>query len=333
MEENQNFSKSLQTKLDIYKLVEKEMLEITRSTDKVLEHPDPKFKFINEYYCKRSAKRFSVLLTTILAKAMNNDKRNIFEARPHPEQLIISQSIEMLHNACLMQDDVLDNGLIRRGHPAIHTLVGNKEANYAADYLLYSGYKLCCTLNNIELMKLVYIAYEHMTRGEWVQGFRQSTELDDMMVEYSNKSYFKAASSQSYYCKGIGLYGKEPDRCFLFGKHLGMGIQFIDDVQDYIGTKSLGKARLRDFKHGTPTGPILFAAYFDKELYKLMHKKNLTDEDLTYAYNSAMEYGLETTKRLALIHLKLALKAVDFVNEDSMDALTSLVASVYQRLP
>ena len=133
--------------------------------------------------------------------------------------------------------------------------------------------------------------------------------------------------------KGIGLYGKEAERCFEFGKHMGFAFQYIDDLLDLVGsTEILGKPVLNDLKSGTVTAPVLFAAFFDDKLAEMINRKFSEDGDIDYAHQVAFEYGVEPTRKLTLMHLRKAMECVSFVDQGpAFDALTTLCGKFYTR--
>jgi geranylgeranyl pyrophosphate synthase len=331
-EENLSLFKPFSPKLDVFDLVRQEMHDFSKSIENSLESSDNSLNFISQYYFKNPGKNIRPTIALVLAKAIN-DQGNIFDSKILPEQMIFSQVIEMIHCSSLIHDDVIDNGLTRRGQESIHTKVGKKFAVIGGDYLIATASLLCTTIGDMRLMKLISSIFENLTRGELIQSDSSLSNLDDLLVEYCHKTYFKTASLISHTCRGIGMYGKEEEKCFEFGKHLGLAFQYIDDVLDFVGTsKTLGKPALNDLKSGVVTGPVLFAAYFQKELGEMMERDFSEDGDLAFAQQAAIEFGVEATRRLALNHLKLAVDAIGFVNQGSaFDALVSLAGKVYAR--
>ena len=172
-----------------------------------------------------------------------------------------------------------------------------------------------------------------MSRGEIIQEDSNGSNLDNLLVEYCQKSFYKMASVLSYSYKGIGLYGQEAERCFEFGKHMGLAFQYIDDLLDLVGSAEIiGKTVLNDLKSGTITAPVLFAAYFDDKLVEMIKRKFSADGDIDYAHRVATDLGVEPTRKLALMHLKQAMECASFVDQGpAFDALTTLCGKFYTR--
>ena len=197
---------------------------------------------------------------------------------------------------------------------------------------------MCTELNDIKLIELISAIMENLARGELIQADTSDTDLENLLVSYCHKTYFKTASLIAHGCKGIGMYGTQeiqPEKCFKFGKHLGLAFQYVDDILDFIGDeKSLGKPKLNDMKEGLATSPILFACDHDHNLMEVVARKFSTEGDIEIGRAAAMKFGIETTRRLALIHLLKALDTLDFIPKDSFafSALISLAIKIYNRI-
>lgn len=332
-EENLEMFKMFTPKIDLFDLVKQDMQNFSKNIEKALENNDQDLNFITQYYFKHPGKNIRPTIALVLAKAINDNLGDIAKSRIKTEQMLFAQVIEMIHCSSLIHDDVIDNGLTRRGQVSVHTKVGKKSAVIGGDYIIATASLLCTTTNDMRLMKLISAIFENLTRGELIQADSSLTNLDDLLVEYCHKTYFKTASLLSHCCKGIGMYGQEEEKCFEFGKHLGLAFQYIDDVLDFIGSsKTLGKPAMNDLKSGVVTGPVLFAAHFKKEIVEMMERSFSEEGDLDFAQQAALEFGVEATRRLALIHLKMAVEAVSFVHKGSaLDALVSLAGKVYAR--
>lgn len=241
----------------------------------------------------------------------------------------------MIHCSSLIHDDVIDSGETRRGQTAVHKTVGNKAAVMGGDYLISTASLMCSELNDMRLIELISAIMENLARGELIQAEDVEGDVEGMLANYCHKTYFKTAALVAYGCKGIGLYGKEAEKCFEFGKHLGMAFQYIDDVLDFVGDeKMLGKPKLNDMKEGLATGPVLFACAHDRGLVEVVERRFGRDGDIERAREAAERFGIETTRRLALIHLVRALQALDFIDKESFaySALVSLAIKIYGRV-
>ena len=329
------FSSTFPQKLDPFDLLKKDMQNFTKNIENAVAIDEPGLDFITQYYFKHPGKHIRPTIALALARAINSVQGKFGESHIKTEQMIFAQVIEMIHCSSLIHDDVIDNGEMRRGQVAIHKRVGKKPAVLGGDYIIATASLLCSTTGDMRLMTLISAIMENLARGELIQADSNPSDLDNLLVEYCHKTYFKTASLIAHCCEGIGLYGQEPAKCFEFGKNLGLAFQYVDDVLDFVGnTKTLGKPAMNDLKNGVVTGPVLFSAFFKPEIVEMLERGFSEEGDLESAGELALEFGVEATRRLALIHLEKALEAVDFVGTDSpaLEVLRSLASKVYGRI-
>ncbi|OMJ95145.1 hypothetical protein SteCoe_1514 [Stentor coeruleus] len=328
----QNFHKSL----DPFEILKQDMLDFTQSIQSYLQSGEHSVDYITQYYFKHPGKHIRPTIALILARAMNSAKNQDFSLSSiHNSQRIFSQVIEMIHCSSLIHDDVIDSGETRRGQTAVHKQVGNKAAVLGGDYLISTASLMCTELKDLRLIELISAIMENLSKGELIQSDTQESDLDALLVAYCHKTYFKTASLIAHGCKGIGLYGIEEEKCFEFGKHLGLAFQYVDDILDFTGDKkTLGKPNLNDMKEGLATGPVLFACAHQPSLMDAVFRKFTGTDDIIQGKEAALKYGLETTRRLALIHLIKSLEALHFIPRSSYaySALNSLAHKVYSRI-
>lgn len=330
------FTKLAAERLDPFELVKQDLLDFNREIMDHLYTGEPELDNITQYYFKFPGKHFRPTIMLLLSRALAGYSENDFKLhQPHRGQQTFSQVIEMIHCSSLIHDDVIDRGEIRRGQEAIHKKVGNKTAVMGGNYLISTASYVCTLLEDMRLMDLVSQIMENLTKGELIQAEGQCESLEEHLVSYCHKTYFKTASLIAHGCKGIGLYSGYPNECFEFGKHLGLGFQYIDDILDFTGDKkTLGKPNLNDMKEGLATGPILFAVPHNDTLLEAVNRKFKGSEDTKLGQRLADQYGIEITRNLALYHLDMALKNLHFIPNDSFayKALASMAAKIYDRV-
>lgn len=329
------FSSTFSQKIDPFDLLKKDMQDFTKNIENAVAISEPGLDFVTQYYFKHPGKHIRPTIALALARAINSVEGEIEKSLVKSEQMIFAQVIEMIHCSSLIHDDVIDNGETRRGQVAIHKKVGKKRAVLGGDYIIATASLLCTTTGDMRLMTLISAIMENLARGELIQADSNPSDLDNLLVEYCHKTYFKTASLIAHCCRGIGLYGQEPEKCFEFGKNLGLAFQYVDDILDFVGSsKNLGKPAMNDLKEGVVTGPVLFSAYFQPEIVEMLERGFSEDRDLEKTREFVLEFGIEATRRLALIHLEKALQAVEFVGIDSpaIEVLRSLASKVYGRI-
>jgi geranylgeranyl pyrophosphate synthase len=230
----------------------------------------------------------------------------------------LAEISEMIHTASLFHDDVIDEADTRRGVPAVHTVFGNKMAILAGDYLLARASICLARLRNVQVVETMSTIIEHLVRGEVMQmrGTEASEGINERLVYYLRKNYYKTGSLMANSCKSAALLGDYPDELvsasYRFGKHTGMAFQLVDDVLDFEGSLSqLGKPSLSDLKAGLATAPVLFACEEFPELGLMVDRKFKEDGDVERAVELVFKSaGIERTKELARVHAERAMDAI-----------------------
>lgn len=175
---------------------------------------------------------------------------------------IAATTIEMIHTATLIHDDVVDNAEERRGHKTVHTCWGPQAAVLTGDYLLSKALYLTTINSEFELLKLVTKAVQEMSEGELVQ-MAKAKSLDTTEEEYLNIIYKKTASFiEACTSSGTRAAGKDDKHVALMaevGRNIGMAFQIRDDIFDYEVNNLAGKPVGNDIKEHKLTLPLISA--------------------------------------------------------------------------
>jgi solanesyl diphosphate synthase len=279
---------------------------------------------------------------SLQAKPQQHQRQDLAQA-----QRRLAEISEMMHTASLFHDDVIDNSDTRRAKPAVHKVFGNKMAILAGDYLLARASIYLARLRNVEVVETMSTIIEHLVRGEVMQlkgtgptSNDPETLIQMRMTYYLRKNFYKTASLMANSCKSAAMLGNYPDEtvsaAYLYGKHVGMAFQLVDDVLDFEGSlASLGKPALGDLRAGLATAPVLFAAaQYPSELQPLLDRKFREPGDVEAAVALVERSdGMERTKRLAHVHAELAIDALVGSIKDSpyRDSLVHLAYKVVDR--
>jgi heptaprenyl diphosphate synthase len=170
--------------------------------------------------------------------------------------------VELVHQASLYHDDVMDEATVRRNVASVNARFGNLVAIVAGDFLLARSAEIAAGLGT-EIAGLLAA-----TLGELCQG--QVAEVHSaFQVGRSEESYTKAiagktAALMATSCRIGALTGglprREVDAFTQFGRHFGMVFQVRDDILDIVGTDAeLGKPAGQDVAEGIYTLPVLLA--------------------------------------------------------------------------
>lgn len=196
----------------------------------------------------------------------------IFSGNSHDCVVKTAASIEMIHLATLVHDDVLDEAALRRGGHTISYLQGNEMAVMLGDYLLSSAYHLCSTIGNPELNVLLGEITTTVCSGEISQlSHRDNLKLtqDEYYTIIKNKTAVLIAGCCLVGAKLGGGTDSQVEALRGFGERLGVAFQVRDDLLDLMcSTSSIGKPSQRDFEKGKPTLPLILYLNNHKEAFE-----------------------------------------------------------------
>ncbi len=166
---------------------------------------------------------------------------------------------ELVHLATLLHDDVIDDGLERRGKPTARTLWGNGVSVLAGDLLLTHSLERASKLAPAEVLSDLFRTLRMLVDGEIVQ-LRGRVNFDDREETYTTIVDGKTASLFAWASSSAArVVGATPEQCEIlgtFGGKLGKAFQMVDDVVDYEGEQS-GKLLFADLNEGKVTLPVL----------------------------------------------------------------------------
>lgn len=202
----------------------------------------------------RKGKQVRSTLLTLLARTGVNEPDLARLAKT-------AASIELVHMASLLHDDVIDETELRRGIPTGHSQWGNKIAVLTGDYTLSCALTLVIGDQDQRLAMWVSTAASRLIAGEIAQlDFRNKvlSRADyGKVIDGKTASLIEAAAA----CGAI-LAGHNPElvqKCAELGRHFGLAFQIIDDLLDYgFGAMNLDKATLTDLKGGLMTLPLIY---------------------------------------------------------------------------
>ncbi len=251
---------------------------------------------------------------------------------------ILACSVESIHTASLLHDDVVDGASIRRGRPSAHSLWGNQVVVLVGDYLYSNALRLINMLKSQKIMDSFTNATARMSEGELIQlskkGDPNITEED-----YQKIITGKTAILMSAACRGGAVIGnatqQQEDALTKFGLQLGMAFQMADDVLDYMAEEQmLGKSLGKDLEEGKITLPLIYlfnnATGPEAERAKeIIRSEKITKSDLAYIQGLFNKYeSIKQSYDKADSVLKKAKSELD-IFEDSIEKSALLTISDY----
>lgn len=250
-------------------------------------------------------------------------------------QLIhVAASIEVLHMATLIHDDIIDEARTRRGLPTVQSQFGQKYALYIGDYLFCVCFKILSkyakTLSTIEFNT---DTVERILVGELDQ-MESRYHIHMTVRQYLRQISRKTAALFAMSCQmGAELshadaHAKKNAR--KIGYEIGMAFQILDDILDYTGEMAtIGKPTLADLKQGVYSLPLIYAMDQNRTPFMplLNKKENIQKEDVDAILDLIKTYkGVEKAKKLAETYTNKATtninKLPDCTSKTIMLALT-----------
>ncbi len=210
-------------------------------------------KEIYVYVLDNVGKQVRPLLTLLCSQVCGGVTQTTIQA---------SVSLELMHTASLLHDDVIDEADQRRGKPSVHARWGNKSAILAGDYLLASSFLVTTTINHPKIWQILASVGKQLAVGELLQ---QDSTIDMQWSEahYLDVIYNKTAQLFAACCQVGALAAnatKEQVAAMKqFGENIGLIFQIKDDIFDYFDSKEIGKPTGNDLKEGKITLPLLHA--------------------------------------------------------------------------
>lgn len=180
-----------------------------------------------------------------------------------PERFELAATVEFVHTATLLHDDVVDESGLRRGRRTANALFGNAASVLVGDFVYSRAFQMMVSVNRMRVLEVLADATNVIAEGEVLQ--LMNMHNPDIVVEdYLRVIRFKTAKLFEASAR-LGAVLAEADRateeaCADYGRSLGTAFQLVDDLLDYEGaTEQLGKNVGDDLREGKPTLPLLLA--------------------------------------------------------------------------
>jgi octaprenyl-diphosphate synthase len=237
---------------------------------------------------------------------------------------------ELVHSATLLHDDVIDDGIDRRGAKAARLIWGNAVSVLSGDLLLVHALERTQRFAPDVMPELIE-TLRRLVDGEIIQ-LRGRAELDMSEATYDRILRDKTASLFAWSTRtGARIAGasvSDQERLARFGENLGFAFQLVDDVLDYSGA-STGKTLLADLQEGKLTLPLVLAVARMPELVEHLQRIHAGDrESVQLVSRAVVESGAcDEVRRRAVECTRLAVEALTAVNPSPARAVLEYVAS------
>lgn len=294
----------------VYDAVSKDFLVVNELIPKLLSSEVDLVEEIGRYIVEAGGKRFRpllVLLTSGLFDTKTTDANKL------------AIVIEFLHTATLLHDDVVDKSALRRGRLTANEKWGNPPSVLVGDFLYSRAFQLMVEIGNLNIMKILSDATNLIAEGEVMQlanlgNFSLSVDSYRKVINCKTALLFESATHSA----GVLAMSKSPKvkeeqvkSIRSYGHHFGMAYQLIDDLLDYVGSKTImGKNTGDDLSEGKLTLPIILALAktTGREKNSLLHalkqKSSANLEEIVEIITSSG--AIEDTRKAALHEIEQA---------------------------
>ena len=210
----------------------------------------------------------------------------------------LAASVEFMHTATLLHDDVVDGSDMRRGKLAARMLWGNEASVLVGDFLLGQAFKMMVEVGSLPCLDVLSSAAAIIAEGEVMQlsAAKDTTTTED---DYLAVIRGKTAALFAAACEvGPILAGRpkaDEAACRSYGANLGVAFQLVDDALDYGGSAAkLGKNTGDDFREGKITLPIVLAMRRGTETERAFWRRTLEQGEIA---DGDLEKALATLRR------------------------------------
>ncbi len=238
--------------LSIFEPIRRELELVEERLRKAVEEEHSFLRHILNYLLDTGGKRVRPALVILASKFHDSGAEQV---------LSLAASVELLHTATLVHDDLLDGSLLRRGNPTLNTSLSPEVVILVGDYLFARAADLAAATESVPIVSIFAQTLMTICSGELRQTLnakgRGRTKEDYYQSIYSKTASLFAASTEA---GGVlsGAPAATVEALRAYGRHLGMAFQILDDILDFTGDEEeLGKPVGSDLRQGTITLPLL----------------------------------------------------------------------------
>jgi len=237
-----------------YAPVESELEELQRRLLDVARGGHPTFAAAVQHLFGSPGKLLRPTLVFLAARFGTTHDREIV--------LNLAQSLELVHTASLVHDDIVDQAELRRNVATVNATWSDDVAIIVGDYLFAKAYALAAVLPDPAVIAIVAQTVFALCDGELTEV--TATRSLPTEAAYFERIELKTASLYAACCQGAALLaGADPEHVAAlgaYGTNLGLAFQITDDVLDVAGDEAeFGKSVGQDLAEGTPTLPMIYA--------------------------------------------------------------------------
>ena len=247
----------------------------------------------------------------------------------------LAATVEFIHTATLLHDDVVDESGQRRGRPTANLLWDNKSSVLVGDYLFSRSFQLMVETGSLRVLDILANASATIAEGEVLQltaaqDLTTSEAIYLQVVRGKTAALFSAATEVGGVIAGAD--DATTQALFDYGDALGISFQIVDDLLDYWGSGALGKNIGDDFRERKLTLPVIKAVAKadedEREFWtRTIEKGKQNDGDLDHALALLKKHNaMEDTRVEALAWAQKAKSALGVLPDHELRQMLSDIA-------
>ena len=300
--------------------------------DASLTSSNPLLNEVLSYIKKRNGKMMRPILVMLMAKLFGNVTDSTLHA---------ALSLELLHTASLVHDDVVDESDERRGQSSVNAVYNNKVSVLVGDYMLATSLKHAAHTGILKLVDLVSRLGQELSEGEIIQlanvsnqNFSEEVYFD--VIRKKTAALFTASAESG----AVSVYAGEAEEknAALFGEMIGIAFQIKDDIFDYYECPDLGKPTGNDMMEGKLTLPALYVITRTQEqplrelALRIRSMKASKEEITAFVERIKEEGGIAYAEKVMHTYRDKALELLPATADEAIRAsLTAYIDYVIER--
>ena len=244
-------------------------MEVEHNISEILEKDLQRIDKLKREVFFQEKKETSPLISTFLEFVFNKQGKNL-----RPKLALLSSKaqgetnratylsailIDILHEATLLHDDVVDAAQLRRGETSANVVFGNKATVLMGDYLLSKMIEVCTKEKEFKLLEIISTTLVSLSKGELIQ-LNATKESEFSVAQLTKVAALKTGSLLKASCLAgaysAGLQEEDEQVWVDFAENLGIAYQIKDDIIDYVEN---GKEQFKDIKEGKVNIPMALA--------------------------------------------------------------------------
>ena len=310
----------------------KEFEEFKSLFDASLQSSNPLLSEVLTYIKQRNGKMMRPILTLLMAKLFGEINYSALHA---------ALSLELLHTASLVHDDVVDESDKRRGQSSVNAIYNNKVSVLVGDYMLATSLKHSAMTGSIRIVDLVARLGQNLAEGEIIQltninASEFSEEVYYDVIRKKTAALFTASAEAG--AVAVNSSDEMVQNARLFGEMIGITFQIKDDIFDYYPSGEIGKPTGNDMSEGKLTLPALHVlnTLGDEKMCQLAFRiKSLdaTDAEISLFIDYVKKNGgIEYARQVMVDYRNKALDLLPSTADTTIkDALTAYIDYVIER--